>query len=169
MKKESITSAKQVYEIESQCIEKMLDFFDETAFSQAVEYLKNAPRIGCTGCGHSGIAARHFAHLMCCCDRPARFLSPAEAVHGGLGFLEKGDVLLWTSRGGKTDELFPIVKVAREKGVTVIGKRAFYGCGFTGAAFEGPAPAVGVSVFSGGNNFAVTCKEANADSLTEPK
>ena len=121
MKKESVKSAKQVYEIESQCIEKMLDFFDETAFSQAAEYLKNAPRIGTVGCGHSGILCQHFAHLMCCIERPAKFISPAEAVHGGLGFLQAGDVLVWTSRGGKTDELIPIVRIAKEKGVTIIG------------------------------------------------
>ncbi len=94
---------------------------DEGQFEQAVEVLSNAPRIAATGCGHSGIGARHFAHLMCCVERPARFLSPAEAVHGGLGFLQPGDVLVWTSRGGKTDELIPIVRIAKEKGVRIIG------------------------------------------------
>ena len=58
---------------------------------------------------------------MCCVERPARFLSPAEAVHGGLGFLQAGDVLVWTSRGGKTDELISIVRIAKEKGATIIG------------------------------------------------
>ena len=57
---------------------------------------------------------------MCCIERPARFLSPAEAVHGGLGFVQKGDVLLLASRGGKTDELMPIADIARAKGATLI-------------------------------------------------
>ncbi|MBP5609777.1 MAG: SIS domain-containing protein [Clostridia bacterium] len=121
MKDRIVDDALRAFQTESNSILETAKVIDRESFLRAAELLVSAPRIASTGCGHSGIAARHFAHLMCCCDRPARFLSPAEAVHGGLGFLEKGDVLLWTSRGGKTDELFPIVKVANEKGVTVIG------------------------------------------------
>lgn len=121
MKDRIVDDALAAFEIESESIKETAKTIDRAGFLRAAELLAKAPRIASTGCGHSGIAARHFAHLMCCCDRPARFLSPAEAVHGGLGFLEKGDVLVWTSRGGKTDELFPIVSVAREKGATVIG------------------------------------------------
>ena len=71
-------------------------------------------------CGHSGIACRHFAHLMCCVERPARFISPAEAVHGATGFLLEGDVILLASRGGKTEELLPILDICKTRGVTVI-------------------------------------------------
>ena len=120
MKKETLLQAKQVYEIEKECIEKMADFFDEKAYSEAVELLKNAPRIGTTGCGHSGIICQHFAHLMCCIDQPARFISPAEAVHGGTGFLQQGDVCVFASRGGKTKELLPILDICKAKGVKVI-------------------------------------------------
>lgn len=120
MKKETLLQAKQVYEIEKECIEKMADFFDEEAYSEAVELLKNAPRIGATGCGHSGIICQHFAHLMCCIDQPARFISPAEAVHGGTGFLQQGDVCVFVSRGGKTKELLPILDICKAKGVKVI-------------------------------------------------
>lgn len=120
MKNEALKSAKAVYEIEKECIEKMADYFDEKAFSDAVELLKNAPKIGATGCGHSGIMCCHFAHLMCCIERPARFISPAEAVHGATGFLEKGDVMLFASRGGKTKELLPIMEICKKKGVKTI-------------------------------------------------
>ena len=57
---------------------------------------------------------------MCCIERPARFISPAEAVHGATGFLQKGDVMLLASRGGKTQELLPIMDICRAKGVTLI-------------------------------------------------
>lgn len=120
MKKESLELAKQVYEIEKECIEKMADFFDEEAYSKAVEMLKNAERIGATGCGHSGIICKHFVHLMNCIDNPAKFISPAEAVHGGTGFLQKGDVCVFASRGGKTKELLPILDICKAKGVNVI-------------------------------------------------
>lgn len=120
MKKESLIQAKQAYITESECIRSMLDYFDEETFSKAVELLKNAPRIGATGCGHSGIICQHFAHLMCCIEQSARFISPAEAVHGGTGFLQKDDVCVFASRGGKTKELMPILDICKQKGVKVI-------------------------------------------------
>lgn len=120
MKANSLESARAVYAIEKECIEKMEDYFDASAYSKAVELLKNAPRIAATGCGHSGIMCRHFAHLMCCIDKPARFLSPSEAVHGGSGFLQSGDVCVFASRAGKTKELFPIVDICKAKGVSII-------------------------------------------------
>ena len=120
MKKESLKQALNAYTIEKECIEGMLEHFDENVYSQAVELLKNAERIGATGCGHSGIICQHFAHLMCCIDQPAKFISPAEAVHGGTGFLQKGDVCVFAARGGKTAELLQILDICKAKGVHVI-------------------------------------------------
>lgn len=120
MKKETLEQIKAVYEIEAECIKNMADYFDEEAFASAIELLKNAERIGCAGCGHSGIICQHFAHLMCCIERPARFISPAEAVHGATGYLKEGDVMVFASRGGKTGELLPILDICKSKGVKVI-------------------------------------------------
>ena len=120
MRKETLEQVKQVYSIESECIRNMENYFDEEAFSKAVDLLKNAPRIGATGCGHTGIICQHFAHLMCCIELPAKFISPAEAVHGGTGFLKEGDVMLFASRGGKTKELLPILDICKQKGVKII-------------------------------------------------
>ena len=120
MKKEAVEMAKNAYLTESECILKMLDYFDEEVYSKAVELLKNAPRIAAAGCGHSGIMCQHFTHLMCCIERPARFISPAEAVHGGTGYLQEGDVMVLASRGGKTQELLPILDICKKKGVKVI-------------------------------------------------
>ena len=118
--KKALEMAQNAYDIEAECISEMKKYFDADAFSKAVEFLKNAERIGAAGCGHSGIACQHFAHLMCCIERPARFISPAEAVHGGSGYLQKGDVMLFASRGGKTAELMPILNICKKKGVKVI-------------------------------------------------
>lgn len=120
MKRESLEQAKNAYKIESECISEMLNYFDEESFSKAVELLKNAPRIGTCGCGHSGIICQHFSHLLCCIERPSRFISPAEAVHGATGFLQEGDVMVFASRGGKTKELLPIVDICKQKKVSII-------------------------------------------------
>ena len=120
MKKESLEAAKAAYEIEYECIRGMLEYFDEDSFSKAVELLKNAERIGTSGCGHSGIICQHFVHLLNCIEQPAKFISPAEAVHGGTGFLKEGDVIVLASRGGKTAELLPIMEICKKKGVKII-------------------------------------------------
>jgi D-arabinose 5-phosphate isomerase GutQ len=120
MKKETLIAVKEAYKIEKECIETMLDYLDEEKFAKAVELLKNATRIGTCGCGHSGIICQHMAHLMCCIERPARFISPAEAVHGATGFLQEGDVMIFASRGGKTKELLPIIDICKAKGVKII-------------------------------------------------
>ena len=121
MKESSWEQAKEAFAIESRAINAALESIDRDSFGRAIEALKKAERIGATGCGHSGIACRHFAHLMCCIERPARFISPAEAIHGGMGFIQRGDVLVWVSRGGKTAELVPILEIARGKGAVIIG------------------------------------------------
>ena len=120
MKESTMRAVKEAYKTESECISEMLAFLDEEQFSKAVELLQNATRIGTCGCGHSGIMCRHLAHLLCCIERPARFISPAEAVHGATGFLQEGDVMVFASRGGKTGELIPILDICRKKGVKVI-------------------------------------------------
>lgn len=120
MNTEIIEAAMNAFDIESESIMATKAVISSEEFAKAVEVLSNAERIGAAGCGHSGIACQHFAHLMCCVERPARFVSPAEAVHGGLGFIQKGDVMLLVSRGGKTDELMPIADICRSKGAILI-------------------------------------------------
>ena len=121
MKAETKERALAAFTIESDSILATRDKMDMEAFGKAVDALCKAERIGTAGCGHSGIACMHFAHSMCCVERPARFISPAEAVHGATGYLQEGDVMVWASRGGKTDELFKILEICHVKKVTVIG------------------------------------------------
>lgn len=112
--------AEASFGIESSALMQALEQMDPSAFEAAVAALAKAGRIAASGCGHSGIACQHFAHLMCCIELPARFISPAEALHGASGFLKKGDVMVLASRGGKTAELLPILEICKQKGVTVI-------------------------------------------------
>lgn len=118
--KEIYEHAKEAFKTESEQI-LLNDRLAETPeFAAAVSLLAHAGKIGASGCGHSGIACMHFAHLMCCINRPAKFIPPSEAVHGGMGFIEKGDALILVSRGGKTAELIPIMEIARSKSAEII-------------------------------------------------
>ena len=120
MKDIGIEVAKRAFQVEAQCLLEAFAKVDETEFAKAVDALAKAPKIAASGCGHTGIAVQHFTHLMCCIDRPARFISPGEAVHGGTGYIQKGDVMLLASRGGKTSELLPIIDICKAKGAVLI-------------------------------------------------
>ena len=123
MKTEAWNQFIGAFKVEAEALSLIGDFLQDkrASFDCAVAALRDAKRIGASGCGHTGIACRHFAHLMCCIERPARFISPSEAVHGASGFLQKGDAMLLASRGGKTAELLPILRICKQKGVIVIG------------------------------------------------
>ena len=120
-KEEVIARAKESIAIEAKAIADINSYLDEDSFYEAVKALASAPRITTCASGSSGIAAKKFAHSLCCIERGAQFLSPAEAVHGGMGCMKKGDVVVMVSRGGKTAELLPIIDVCNKKGVTLIG------------------------------------------------
>jgi len=121
MKKEALERAEESFQIEAKAILDTLDNMDFEALGKAVDVMSKCNRIATSGCGHSGIACMHFAHSLCCIERPARFISPAEAVHGAMGFVQEGDVVVLASRGGKTAELMPILHICKAKKAIVIG------------------------------------------------
>ena len=113
--------AMQSLKIESKAVSDILDYLDKESFLKAVEVLCSCPKIITCASGSSGIAAKKFAHSLCCIERNAQFLSPAEAIHGGMGCMKKGDAVVMVSRGGKTAELLPIIEVCNKKEVILIG------------------------------------------------
>jgi KpsF/GutQ family protein len=70
--------------------------------------------------GTSAAAARKIAHSLCCIERPALFLSPGDAVHGGLGAVQPGDIAILISKGGGTGEIMNMVPSLREKKVFIV-------------------------------------------------
>jgi len=120
MDEKIIDRAYESFRIEAESLAATAEVLDRGEFEKAVAVLSSAERIGASGCGHSGICCQHFCHLMCCIERPARFIYPSEAVHGALGFIQKNDVMVLVSRGGKTDELIQISDICRGKGAVII-------------------------------------------------
>jgi D-arabinose 5-phosphate isomerase GutQ len=121
MKNPALEHARESVQIEAAAVERMAPVVDLPEFSAAVEALASCPRIATCASGHSGIAARKFAHSLCCIERGAMFVPPCEAVHGGLGTLHSGDVMVMVSRGGNTTELMPILPVVKQRGARLIG------------------------------------------------
>jgi len=120
MKENSIKQAKESIIIESKAISDIIEYLDEESFGKAVDVLSACPKIITCASGSSGIAAKKFAHSLCCIERNAQFLSPAEALHGGMGCIKKGDAVVMVSRGGKTAELLPIMDVCNKKKAILI-------------------------------------------------
>jgi D-arabinose 5-phosphate isomerase GutQ len=107
-------------EIEKEAVASIFNSVDRVSFGRAVDALAACPRIMTCASGSSGVAAKKFAHSLCCIERGAMFMPPSEAVHGGLGGLKREDCLVMVSRGGKTAELLPIIDVCKKKGATLI-------------------------------------------------
>lgn len=122
MSKEAIIQkAIESLKIEAAAISDITGYLDIGYFYEAVKVLSSCPKIITCASGSSGIAAKKFSHSLCCIERNAQFLSPAEAVHGGLGCVKKGDAVVMVSRGGKTAELLPIIDVCNKKEAILIG------------------------------------------------
>jgi D-arabinose 5-phosphate isomerase GutQ len=73
-----------------------------------------------TGMGTSGTVARRMAHLLSCGGTPALFVSAADGLHGGLGAIAEGDVLISISKGGESKELNDFTRLARTRGARAI-------------------------------------------------
>lgn len=78
-------------------------------------------RVIVSGMGKSGHIARKIAATLASTGTPAHFVHPAEASHGDLGMLTKGDVALLLSNSGETPELADIVAHTRRFGIPLIG------------------------------------------------
>ena len=112
--------ARGVLEIEAEAIRGLIDQLDDS-FDAAVErILASSGRVVCTGMGKSGLVMRKVAATLSSTGTPALFLHPAEAIHGDLGAVMDGDVVLAASFSGRTDELIRLAEVLRRLGTPMV-------------------------------------------------
>src|SRR5271165_5505111 len=94
------------------------------AFDRAVELIlrcgEGKGRVVVTGMGKSGIIAQKIAATLSSTGSPALFLHPAEAVHGDLGVLMPGDVVIALSASGETEEILRLLATVKRKGDALI-------------------------------------------------
>jgi arabinose-5-phosphate isomerase len=90
-------------------------------FDRAVELLYSCTgRVIVTGMGKSGLIARKIAATLTSTGSPALFLHPAEAMHGDLGMVVRGDVVLALSASGETEEILQLLATVKRLGVPLI-------------------------------------------------
>ena len=112
--------AERVLRIEADAILGLISKLDER-FERAVELLRGcAGRVIVTGMGKSGLIGRKIAATLASTGTPAYFLHPAEGVHGDLGMVARGDVVLALSNSGETDEVLAILPPLKRLGVPIL-------------------------------------------------
>jgi arabinose-5-phosphate isomerase len=112
--------AREVLELEGRAILGLLDQLDEQ-FDRAVELLRSCTgRVVCSGMGKSGIVMKKVAATLSSTGTPALFLHPAEAIHGDLGMIAAGDVVLGASYSGATEELLRLAELVGRVGVPLV-------------------------------------------------
>ncbi|MBW8876719.1 MAG: KpsF/GutQ family sugar-phosphate isomerase [Acidobacteria bacterium] len=112
--------AREVLETEAAAIRGLLPQLDER-FDRAVALLRACTgRVVCTGMGKSGLILKKIAATLASTGTPAFFLHPAEAVHGDLGMIVPGDVVLAASYSGTTEELLRLVETLKRLGIPLV-------------------------------------------------
>ncbi|HBA26156.1 MAG TPA: D-arabinose 5-phosphate isomerase [Nitrospinae bacterium] len=115
-----IEQAKRVLMIESKAIEALIGRIGED-FVQAVELIyKCSGRVVVTGMGKSGIIGKKIASTLASVGTPALFLHPADGIHGDLGMVTKGDVIICLSNSGETEELLKLLPVIKRFNIKLI-------------------------------------------------
>jgi arabinose-5-phosphate isomerase len=115
-----IEEAKKVIRIEAEALHALADAIDDT-FRQAVELILTCRgRVVVTGMGKSGLIGQKIASTFSSTGTPSSFLHPAEGVHGDLGMIMKGDVVIAISNSGETEEILRILPVVKRLGAHLI-------------------------------------------------
>ncbi|BAI80509.1 arabinose-5-phosphate isomerase [Deferribacter desulfuricans SSM1] len=115
-----IDIAKKALKIEADAIYSLIEKLNDD-FVKAVDIIYNCKgRLVVTGMGKSGLIGKKIASTFASTGTPSLFLHPAEGVHGDLGMIVKGDVVLAISNSGETDELVSILPIIKRLGVPLI-------------------------------------------------
>ncbi len=112
--------AERVLRLEAEAILGLIPKLD-ASFERAVELLRRcAGRVIVTGMGKSGLVGRKIAATLASTGTPAYFLHPAEGVHGDIGMVARGDVVLALSNSGETDEVLAVLPPLKRLGVPIV-------------------------------------------------
>jgi arabinose-5-phosphate isomerase len=124
--KNPLEIARRVLSIEADAVRGLIEHLDQR-FVSAVELIDaREGRVVVSGMGKSGHIARKIASTLASTGTPAYFVHPAEASHGDLGMIEKGDVFIAISYSGSSEELVEILPQIKRRGaklIAITGKR----------------------------------------------
>lgn len=115
-----LEEAKRVIRVEAEALLALAESLNGE-FAKAVDLIMSAQgRVVVTGMGKSGIICQKIASTFSSTGTPAFFLHPAEGIHGDLGMIMKGDVVIAVSNSGETEEVIRILPVIKRIGAKLI-------------------------------------------------
>lgn len=115
-----IDEARRVIRVEANALSALADRIDDS-FELAVDLiLASSGRVIVSGMGKSGLVGQKIASTMASTGTPAFFLHPAEGIHGDLGMIMKGDVVIAISNSGETDEILKILPSIKRLGAHLV-------------------------------------------------
>jgi D-arabinose 5-phosphate isomerase GutQ len=131
---EVLVAAREAVQREAAGVLAVADQLDQT-FLQAMDLVGRCEgKVFVSGSGTSGAIARRMAHLLSVCGTPAVFMPAMDALHGSMGAMVSGDVLIGISRGGETAELSDLAQRVQRRGVPVIALTEASGSTLAGIA-----------------------------------
>lgn len=120
----SLETAKRVLRIESEAIANLIERLD-ARFEKAVELLFACKgRVVVAGLGKSGLIGRKISATLASTGTPSFFMHAADALHGDLGMLASGDVMVAISSSGETEELLELVETVKRLRIPLIALTA---------------------------------------------
>jgi arabinose-5-phosphate isomerase len=115
-----LAMADRVLRLEAESITALRQRLDDR-FVKAVELVRGCRgRVIVTGMGKSGLVGRKIAATLASTGTPAYFLHPAEGVHGDIGMMARGDVVLALSNSGETDEVLAVLPAIKRLAVPLV-------------------------------------------------
>jgi arabinose-5-phosphate isomerase len=116
----SLDVGRRVLDIEARAVQALIQRLDG-GFSDAVDLLYACKgKVVVSGMGKSGLIGQKIAATMASTGTPSFFLHPAEGLHGDLGMLARGDVLIAISNSGETHEILQLLPFMERMGVPVV-------------------------------------------------
>lgn len=118
--KNIIEKAREIIRIEANAVVKLEAHINEQ-FANAVEIIFHSKgRVIVSGMGKSGIIGKKIVATLNSTGTPSMFLHPSDAVHGDLGMVRDGDVVICISKSGDTKELLQLVPMFKRVNAKII-------------------------------------------------
>lgn len=115
-----LTVARERLLVEARAVAALADAVDDTLITAASMILSCTGKLFIGGSGTSGTVARRMAHIFSVTGTPALAVSPMDALHGASGAIISTDMVLLISKGGASDEVTQLARIAQRRGTKVI-------------------------------------------------
>jgi len=119
--KKSFEKVVELLKLEARAIEQSAHRLENSVVEKTIEILEDCEgKVIVTGIGKSGIIAQKIAQTLTSTGTVAIFVHPSDALHGSLGIITKGDVVIALSNSGETDEILLLLPALKARTVCII-------------------------------------------------